>query len=171
MAPGKAASGCLTDLDEDAVKLTVPRFVLVLAFIFGAWWLTRPHGPPDDGAVTPEAGTSGVDGDGDRAMRARLELAVTSAANAAECGYTTVGNGYREPDEAAAHLVALMRSASAPPPGAPPTGAPSVTYVLDRPQGAWQVAVRLEAEGPTLVIEGYGPDLEVPLLRRRVPCS
>jgi hypothetical protein len=145
---------------------------MVLALVFGVWWLTQPHDPPEDPTSTGGSVEATPEGGLDPVMRGRLELAVTSAANAAECGYTEVGFGYRDPEEAPRHLVALMRSATGPTPEVSSAGVPMVEYVLDRPQSAWQVAVRLvEAEGPTLVIEGYGADLEEPIFTRSVPCS
>jgi hypothetical protein len=146
------------------MTITIPKLALVLAVLFGVWWLFQPHEPP--AAEDPTGASAGLD----PAMRARLELAVTSAANAAECGRTEVGYGSRTPAEAVRHLVALMASASAPLPGEQPTGGPGVEYVIDRPTGAWQVAVRVDAEG-NLAIDGYGADLERPLFSRRVPCS
>ena len=148
------------------MTVTAPRSLLVLALIFGVWWLTRPHGPP----VDPEAPTTAETGL-DRVMVGKLELAVTSAANAAECGYTEVGAGYREPAEAPGRLVALMRSASGPPPEVASAGEPMVEYVLDGPEQAWQVAVHLDPDGSDLVIDGYGPDLSDPMFSRRIPCS
>lgn len=148
------------------MTLTAPKsLLLILALLFGGWWMTRDHGPPTDPDAPPSA-EAGLD----RVMVGKLELAVTSTANAAECGYTEVGYGYREPAEAPGHLVALMRSASGPPPP-PSTGEPMVEYVVDGPQQPWQVAVHLDPEGPTLVIDGYGPDLAEPMFSRRVPCS
>ena len=151
------------------MSISVPKSILVLAFIFAIWWLTRQSGPPDDptrGASAPTA-TEGLD----RSMNARLELAVMSAANAAECGYSEIGLGYREPEEAAGHLVALMRSASGEPLDVPNAGEPMVGYVLDNPERPWQVAIHLDENGPALMIEGFGPDLRDPLFTQRVPCS
>ena len=152
------------------MSVSVPKSLLVLGLIFGVWWMTQPHDPPEDqdaDGATVESASGGLD----PTMRGRLELAVVSAANAAECGTTDVGYGYRDPEDAPGHLVALMRSATGPTPAVTSAGTPVVEYVLERPEGAWQVAVRLDAEGPTLVIEGYGADLERPLFTRRIPCS
>ena len=123
-----------------------------------------PTGPPVAAPVSPVAGLV-------QARQNELELAVTSAMGAAECGYSDVGYSYRAADDAAIYLVDLMNTASAPLPGDPTLPAAGVDYVAGPPQRAWQISVRPDAEGTRLLIEGFGSDLVQPLVSRQVPCS
>lgn len=150
------------------MSITIPRTAVILVLLGGVWWLARDGegaGDGEDGASASAPAAAATE-----AMRSRLELAVTSAANAAECGFTEVGYDRRTPEEGARRLVALMKSASAGPAGEEPRPGTDVDYVEDRPGAPWQVAVRPSAEGDALLIEGYGTDLSEPLAERRVEC-
>lgn len=153
------------------MSLSISKSAVILVLLGGVWWLSQDGGASGDEA-SAELATARVSSAAARAMHAKLELAVTSAANAADCGYTEVGYGHRTPGEAALHLVALMKSASAPAPGdEPPPPGTEVDYVEGLPGAAWQVAIRADTADGVLIIEGYGPDLSEPLLTRRVRCT
>lgn len=151
------------------MSISIPKTAVVVLLLGGVWWVSRDaRSGPDDPSVSPGAEAPS---EVSRAMRSRLELAVTSAAHAAECGSTEVGYDRRTPEEAARRLVALMASASAGPGGEPPPPGTSIDYVEDLPGAPWQVAVRPDSAAEALLIEGYGTDLSTPLFRQRVPCS
>ena len=47
---------------------------------------------------------------------------------------------------------------------------PEISYVINEPTGPWQVVVSPDNDYQVLWIEGYGVDLELPLLSEEIPC-
>lgn len=150
------------------MSISPSKSVAILLLLGGFWWFTqREANAPRRSAATmsPEVAAA------HRVMRPRLELAMTSAVNVAECGTSDVGYTSRTPDQAARHLVALMGSASAAPRGFEPPPGRTVSFAEGLPGTPWQVTVNVAPDSSALVIEGFGTDLSRPLVTRRVPCG
>ena len=140
---------------------------LTLGLAVGAFGLLIVLGRPQAEEEPVEVDEVEVSAPSDGLARARrnsLEMAVLSAVGNADCGFTEIGYGFRSPDDEAERLVDLMNSASAP---APPDG---ITYVLGRPRQPWQVAVRPDSAANLIAIEGYGAEVDRPVVSERVSC-
>ncbi len=105
-----------------------------------------------------------------KAYEQHLKMAVLTAANAVECGYSQVGYGFTEPKDAAKKLVQTMNTAIAPLPGDPKVPGPNIVYVLGKVSEPWQVAVFLDEKTHLLKIEGYGANVTTPVSTQAVSC-